>query len=110
MSAPSELATLVETETRLDEAVASARKAADAARADAQRRAALAVAQLEESIERERGRIADALALETAHHERVIEEQALAAIARFDAIRGDVLDRLARDLAGRLLAIVQEEP
>jgi acyl-CoA reductase-like NAD-dependent aldehyde dehydrogenase len=110
MNTTSELATLVETETRLDEAVASARRAAEDARAAAHRRAALAVAQLEEAIERERGRIAEALALETAHHERVIEEQALAAIARFEAIRGDVLGRLARDLAQRLLAIVQEEP
>lgn len=110
MSHPSELATLVETEVRLDTAIASARKAADAICAAARERARVATAELEHALEVERARIADAIAAETAAHVGAVEEHALAAIARFDAVHDDVLRRLADRLARRLLAMAQEEP
>jgi vacuolar-type H+-ATPase subunit H len=110
MSHPSELATLVETESRLDTAVASARKAAEDICAAARERARVATAQLEHALEGERARIADAITTETAAHVRAVEEHALAAIARYEAVHDEVLQRLAERLARRLLAMAQEEP
>ncbi len=109
MSEPSELAALVETELRLDAAVASARRAALDAREAARAEAQQAAARLDADIERERVRIANAAIADTAERERTIEALAGAAVARYDAIAGDAVERLAPVLARRLLAILEEE-
>jgi hypothetical protein len=110
MSEPSELATLVETERRLDAAVASAREAARSAREAAHADARAAAADLDARIERERVRIANAVAAELAEREHRLEAHAIAMIARYEAIAGDAADRLAQVLAGRLLSLLEEEP
>ena len=110
MSEPSELATLVETELRLDGAVASARQAAQDAREAARAEARARAAEVDAKIERDRIRIASTVAAETRERERTIEARAAAAIARYEAIAGDALDRFVHVIAQRLLAILEEEP
>lgn len=108
MSDRSELALLVATEQRLDEAVAAARLAADAARADAHARARAASSRLETQIALEEARIARDLAAETARQEDAIAERARDTLARYEALHGAALASLARTLARRLLD--EEDP
>jgi hypothetical protein len=108
MTGASELEILVETERRLDEAVAAARSAADATRAAARSRTQLAFTELERQIDAERIRAAHEMTAELAARERAIEQAATSAIARYEAVRGEVLDRIATLLARRVLAISEE--
>ncbi|MGE0397395.1 MAG: hypothetical protein AB7T06_11785 [Kofleriaceae bacterium] len=110
MSTASELTTLVETEARLDAAVASARIAAEATRAAARERARVALEELEQAIEARRARTEQAIADETRDREQASERCAHDEIARFDAVRGERLDAIAQELARRLVAIAMEEP
>ena len=105
----SELVALVAAEARLDLAVVAAREAAEAIRAAARQRAEVAAATLDDELARERTRIAAEIAGESATQLRAIEESARVAIARFDAVRGDLLAPLARALAVRLVAIAIDE-
>ncbi len=110
MRSASELTTLVETEQRLDQAVASARTAANATREAARERARISLDQLEESIEGEQMRIARAMATEISERERTIELDARVQIARFESVTSDELQRIASALAMRLVEITLEEP
>jgi|MudIll2142460700_1097286.scaffolds.fasta_scaffold00499_11 hypothetical protein len=109
MSERSDLAALVETESRLDRTVAAARQAADEARAAARLRARTAASRLETEIALERERIASTLAAETARREREIEDRTRAKLARYEAMRDDAVTEIARLLARRLVAIAEED-
>jgi hypothetical protein len=109
MNAPSELAVLVETEARLDDVVASARRAAEEAREAAQTRARVAQGRLEAQIALERARIASAVAAETAQLEKGIHERARARLQRYEAMRGPALADVAYELGRRLREIAMED-
>lgn len=109
MTGASELTTLVETEQRLDDAVASARQAADALREAARERARAATLGIERSIEVERERVSRAMAAEAVERERAIEQDATARIARYEGLPRDEIERLARVLARRVIEIALEE-
>ena len=105
MAAQSELASLVETESRLDGQLASARHAADVAREAARARALAAEHALDDRLAHERTSIAATIAAETTAREAAIEGTAAAAITRYDAVRDEALANLARRLAERLVAM-----
>lgn len=109
MSERSELAILVETETRLDGAIAAARQAADDAREAARTRARVVAGRLETEIALERARIASAIAAETAERERALEGRVRRALVRYEGLRDGELTALARTLARRLLAIAEDD-
>lgn len=105
----SALTVLADTELRLDRAIADARDAAAAAIAEARRRAELASAAVAGEIERERARITAEIEATTEAQIGGLATQATAEAARFDALRGDALDAIARQLADRLAAIALDE-
>jgi len=109
MAESSELAILVETESRLDQAIASARKTAEAMRDAARARAKLAEATIEDALANERERIARTIALETTERARQVDADARICVERYERVRDDVFDALARRLAKRLVAIAEEE-
>jgi hypothetical protein len=108
-SAPSALHALADTELRLDQAIAAARDAAAAAVADARRRAEAAAVAIDGEIARARGEIATEIAAATDRQLAAIADQARSEAARFDAVRGEPLDAIAGQLAGRLAAIALDE-
>jgi len=110
MTGASELSVLVATEQRLDAAVAQARVDGEAVREAARAKVGEATAAIEQQIERERALGAQRIAAEVATRERAIEQAAIAAIARYQAVQGDVLDRIAGALAARVIAIALEAP
>lgn len=106
---PSELALLVETESRLDGALEAARANARASIAAARRRAEVADVAVADDIARERARIAcDAQARVIARRE-AIAAAARAEIVRYDATRGEALTGIVRALVDRLVAIALED-
>jgi len=105
----SDLGVLVETEARLDRALAAAHATATAAVAAASQRADAAIATVDGEIEHARARIAAEIATATAAQCRALAEQAHGQAARFDAMRGDALDAIAMALARRLAAIALDE-
>jgi len=104
----SELATLVETEARLDRALADARGIADATRAAAQQAAEAATAALDAEIARARERLAAEIATRTHDELAAIDDAARADVARFAAVRGDALAAIARALVDRIAASASE--
>jgi len=100
MSDRSELALLVETESRLDQAVAAAKQAGDEMHEAAERRAADAIRALDAALARERARIAEAIRAETAGSVRAIEDEARRMVARYETAQ---VEALARVLARRVL-------
>ena len=109
MPAASELAVLVETEARLDRELADARQKAEALRDAGRQRAERALATLEAEAVFERTRISTEIEAATVARVRAVEEAADAAIARFEAIRGEELARIARRLVDDIVALVREE-
>jgi hypothetical protein len=105
----SDLTMLVETEARLDRALAAAHATATAAVEAARQRADAATATVDGEIEHARARIATEIASATAAQCRALTEQAHRQAARFDAMRGDPLDAIALALARRLAAIALDE-
>jgi len=103
MQARSELAVLIETEARLDRELAAARAQGERLRRAALDGAAVANAALDDELARERARITAELAAAADALERATVEQARAEVARFDAVRGERLERVARRLAERLV-------
>ena len=116
MSAPptstSELAALVETEARLDAELAAARVTADRELDAARCRAAEIAASIDDRIAREHERIAAEVTAETSARLEEIREDERAQIARFDAVRGDRLAAIAKELVERVaqLALAEAEP
>lgn len=110
MTATSELEILVETERRLDAAIAAARGAADATREAARARTTTALAELEHRLEQERARTIREVADDLAARERALELAAIAATTRYETIDGAVLEQIAHVLAQRVLAIAIEDP
>jgi hypothetical protein len=108
-SAPSALRALADTELRLDQAIAAAREAAAAAVTGARRRAEAAAAAIDGEVARARGEIAAEIAAATDRQLAAIADQARTEAARFDAVRGEPLDAIAGQLAGRLAAIALDE-
>ncbi len=109
MPSNSDLAALVDAEASLDRRLAAARDAANAARDAARKRAADAMAQIDRELERERARIAAEIAATTAAELRAIADDARANVARYDALRGEALTALARQLARELADLVLAE-
>ncbi|HEU0032567.1 MAG TPA: hypothetical protein VFQ53_18170 [Kofleriaceae bacterium] len=105
----SDLATLVETEARLDAALSDARARGDAMREAARTAAAAAAASLDAELVAERDRLAAEIAQATRERIVAIEQAAVVDVARYDALTGIALDELAERLAQRLVAIVHEE-
>jgi len=105
----SALAALADAELRLDRAIAAARDAAAAAAADARRRAEQAAAEVDGEIARARARITAEIADKTCAQLGAIAAQAGVEAVRFDAVRGDALEAIARQLADRLVAIALDE-
>jgi hypothetical protein len=105
----SELAVLVETEARLDRALADAHAHAHAMRDAARRRADEAAAGLETELTRARRRIATEIETATAARVREIGEAADAEVGRYEAVRDERLDRIARRVAERLVELVAAE-
>ena len=94
MSDRSELAVLVETEARLDRAIATARQAASDARDGAVQRARDALRVLDETLAREEAKIVAAIAAETTARIAAIDLDAQRATARYEAVQGDEIARL----------------
>jgi len=107
--ASSDLAALVDAEARLDRALADARASAQAVRDAARRRADDAAAVLDAEIEHERARLATEIAAATDAQLAAIADRTRAELARYETVRGDVLDDLARRLADRLVAVALDE-
>lgn len=105
----SELAALVEAEARFDRELAAARSAAQRVLDDARRRAADAESEIDHQIEHERARLAEELAGRTADELRAIDEAARAQIARFEAVRDEALDAIARALVERVVELARGE-
>ena len=110
MTSPSELATLVETEARLDRALADARARAAGVIEDARRRGAAIEASLQAALAEECARVATAATAASAAQRLAIASAARAEIARFDALRDEALAPLASALAARLVALAREGP
>lgn len=110
MTGPSELEILVETERRLDAAINTARRAAEATREAARARTALALSELERRLQQEQARALREVADDLAARERAVEQAAIAATTRYETVDGAVLEQIARILAERVLAIASEEP
>lgn len=110
MTSTSDLAALVDAEASLDAKLATARDTANRARAAARQLAADAMAAIDGELARERTRIADEIATATAVELRAIADDARARIAAYDALRGDALVALARELADELVAMLEEPP
>jgi hypothetical protein len=106
----SELAILVETEVELDRAVAHARRDAAAAIEAATLDAKSALESIEVTIARERAKLAASIEAESRERARRIEDAAAAAVARYDAVRGDALVALARRIARRVAVLAEEDP
>ncbi len=104
------LATLVETEARLDRALAEAREGAQALRARARLRAETAAADLDAEIEGERARVAAAIEAETQIRLAALVARTTGELARFEVVRGEVLSSVVHDLVERLVALALEVP
>jgi F0F1-type ATP synthase membrane subunit b/b' len=104
------LATLVETEARLDLALAQAREAAQGLRHQARQRAENAAALLDAEITRERAHAAAQVEAETQARLATIAEHARAELARYEAVRGEVLGTIVKDLVERLVVLALEVP
>lgn len=110
MTSPSELATLVETEARLDRALADARDRAASAIAAARQRAQEADTSTDAALVEERARVARDADAATAAALAAIEAAARMEITRFDALRGELLAPITRALVTRLVALALEGP
>jgi vacuolar-type H+-ATPase subunit H len=108
----SELALLVSAEARLDGALAAARAEAAAVVDAARRRAEAGDAALAEHMATQEARIAADGAAEVARQRSVIADAARAEIARYEAVRGDVLAGLVHAVVAKLAAVVStgEDP
>jgi hypothetical protein len=105
----SDLDILVETEARLDRELAEARVRAAAVLEGARKHAEDATAALATELANDRARIAATIAADTERELAAIAENASRAIARYEAIRGERLDPIARRLAARIVALAAEE-
>ena len=105
----SDLAVLVETEARLDRALADARAQAAAIREAARDRAKAASQALDGMLDRERARITAAVAASTEAQLAAIATKARGQITCFEATRAERLDPIARELASRIVALALEE-
>ena len=106
---PSELATLVDAEQQLDVALAEARARAAAVREEARRRAETAATLVDEQIASERSRIASEITAATAARARELAAQVQRDVARFEAVRGELLATIAGAVAAKLAAAVLAE-
>ena len=109
MAQPSELAVLVETESRLDRAIASARETAAKIVEAAKRSAADDARAAEDSIAGVRARIVHEVAAQTDHRVRTIAQTARDTCARYDAVHGERLAEIARRLARRVAELAEED-
>jgi len=104
-----DLAAVVASERRLDQALARAREQAAASVAAARQRVAVDDDALAAAIDRERARVTAELEAETEAQLRAIADAGRDECARFDAMRDDALAPLARRLAARLVALALDE-
>lgn len=105
----SELAVLVSTEARLDEALRDARAKAAAVVEAARRRAEAGDAAVAHEIAAQEARIAAECAAEVARQRSAIDDAARAEIARYEAVRGDALEGLVCAVVAELAAIAATE-
>jgi vacuolar-type H+-ATPase subunit H len=105
----SELATIVETEARLDREVASARETAASIVEAARHGAADDARKTEEAIAALRTRVAQAVATETETRLRAIAVAARDTCARYAAVRDTRLTAIAQQLARRVAELAEED-
>jgi hypothetical protein len=104
----SDLEVLVDTEARLDRALADARAKAATLEQEAIDRVQQAAASRAAQLDAERIRIADAIEREMAVQIAELEQLAAEEIARFDTIRDERARALARHIAEQLIAFVED--
>lgn len=107
--ARSDLAVLVETEARLDRELAAARAEAEQLVEAARARVTAAGQALAAEIEAEQARAAAEIERDTLAQLRAIDDEARREVQRFESIRGERADAIARQLADRLVAFVRTE-
>ncbi len=107
--ARSDLAVLVETEARLDRELAGARTKAEQIEQAARERVDAAARALAAEIATAQARAAAEIEQETLAQLRAIEDEARREVQRFDAIRGERAEAIARQIADRLVALVRAE-
>lgn len=107
--AQSDLAVLVETETRLDREIARTREKAEAIVNAARIRTSLAGANLAAEIASDRERIAARIDHETEQRIREIETETRAQIESLDAVHGEAAVAHARAVVEELVALVLAE-
>ncbi|MBK9034726.1 MAG: hypothetical protein IPL61_26255 [Myxococcales bacterium] len=103
-----DLALLLATERRLEDALAQARADADAGRAAAVAAIATADADAERELEAARGAVADQVAGEAGARSAAIEAAARAEVASWTALEGTALTAAADQLRTRLGALIVE--
>jgi hypothetical protein len=100
---------LVEAEARLERAIAAARAQAGLLEQAARARIARAEADLDAELAAIRASTIAEVERATADRVRVIEDDTHEAVARCEAVRGNEATRIARGLAGELVALVTAE-
>jgi hypothetical protein len=107
--ARSDLAVLVETEARLDRELAGARTKAEQIEQAARERVDAAAQALAAEIASAQARAATEIEQDTLAQLRAIDDEARREVQRFDAIRGERAEAIARQIADRLVALVHAE-